>query len=296
MKDILKNFEMYLKIDKGLSEKSVESYCYDIKKFLNFLEDKEISLKRVDEAVLLKFISDLRKNSELSTVARCITSLRLFFKFLEKEYGIDSEVMEIIEPPKKYKKLPEVLDVEEVFKLLDQPDTGTPLGKRDKAMLELMYATGVRVQELIDLKVSDVFLDEGFIRCFGKGGKQRMIPLTTEAKKWLSIYIRDVRPFLKRGRETETLFLNKDGRKLSRMGVWKILRKYVLKAGIRKNVHPHTLRHSFATHLLEGGADIRTVQVLLGHQKISTTEIYTQIDRQRLKEDLKEYHPREKSP
>ncbi|MCX7761359.1 MAG: tyrosine recombinase XerD [Candidatus Kryptonium sp.] len=227
-----------------------------------------------------------------SSISRNVASIKSFHKFLLLESYSKNYPVENIEHPKIKKKPPEVLSIDEVFTLLEQPDTSTPIGIRDRALLEVMYATGVRVSELINLKQIDLFLDMEFIRVLGKGSKERLIPIGKVAIKWLREYQLKVRPKLAKISSGDILFLSRLGKKLTRMSVWKIVKKYALMAGIRKEIHPHTLRHSFATHLLEGGSDLRSVQEMLGHASITTTQIYTHISNETLREIYYLYHPR----
>ena len=225
--------------------------------------------------------------------ARYFSSLKGFFSYLEKNKYIKKNPIEKITAPKLSKKLPSVLNINEIDSILSQPDTNDKLGLRDKAILELFYACGSRVSELINLKISDLFLDDEVIRVFGKGSKERLIPIGSSAIKWINEYLGKSRSgLMKYSKSGNFVFLNSRGTKLSRMGIWKIIGRYVKEAGIKKEVHPHTFRHSFATHLLEGGADLRAVQEMLGHADISTTQIYTHIDRDYIKQVHKQFHPR----
>jgi len=228
-----------------------------------------------------------------TTAARYYSSLKSFFNYLLQNDYIKANPIEKLETPKLEKKLPPVLTVNEVEKILSQPKTEDKLGLRDKAILELFYACGLRVSELIDLKISSLFFDDEIIRVFGKGSKERLVPIGSSAINWINKYLTKSRPILeKKLKSSNFLFLNNHGGKLTRMGVWKIISKYSKEAKINKEVHPHTFRHSFATHLLEGGADLRAVQEMLGHSDISTTQIYTHIDREFIKQEHKQYHPR----
>jgi integrase/recombinase XerD len=228
-----------------------------------------------------------------SSAARYYSSLKGFFTYLFLSRYITENPIEKISSPKLSKNLPSVLTVEETDSVLSQPDTNNKLGLRDKAVLELLYACGTRVSELINIKISDLFFADDVIRVFGKGSKERIIPIGSSAVKWINKYLKESRVLLmKKAKSENYLFLNNRGTKLSRMGVWKIVDRYVKEAGIEKEVHPHTFRHSFATHLLEGGADLRAVQEMLGHADISTTQIYTHIDRDYIKQVHKDFHPR----
>jgi len=295
MAGIIDRFIRHLSWERGSSENTCDSYKRDLEKFLNFLKKKKknpINATRVDIDNFILYLDStgLTKRS----VCRIISSIRVFYNFLLAKGEITASPAVNIETPKFRKNLPSVLSQEEVRRIIETPETSfNPLGLRDRAMFELLYATGLRVSELLDLKLSNIFLDEGFLRQIGKGGRERIVPIGKYAKEWVSAYIRDARPTLKKNKPTkEILFLSRRGSRLSRMGFWKVLRHWAIRAGINKKVTPHTFRHSFATHLLEGGADLRSVQAMLGHASITTTEIYTHVDRERLKEAIKVYHPR----
>ncbi len=262
---------------------------------LSFLETLGITdPSQVNKKDLNSFFSSLNKTGLSSnSAARYYSSIKGFFRYLFIQNYIKENPMEKVSSPKLKKGLPLVLSVTEVDSILARPDTSNVLGLRDKALLELLYACGVRVSELLGLKVSDLFFNEEMIRVFGKGSKERLVPVGRSAVKWVKEYLIKSRPMLEKKHKSENfLFLNKRGTKLSRMGIWKIVDKYVKDAGIKKEVHPHTFRHSFATHLLEGGADLRAVQEMLGHADISTTQIYTHIDREYIKQMHKDFHPR----
>jgi len=294
MGEIIDSFIDYLMAERGSSQNTYNSYKRDLEKFLNFLKKKKknpVNAKRVDIENFILYLESigLKKRS----VCRAISSIRVFYNFLLEEGALKTSPAVNIETPKFTRSLPSVLSQDEVKRIIETPETSfNPLGLRDRAMFELLYATGLRVGELLDLKLSNIFLDEGFLRQIGKGGRERIVPIGKYAKEWVSAYIRKTRPILKKNKSTEILFLSRRAGKLSRMGFWKILRHWTIKAGINKKVTPHTFRHSFATHLLEGGADLRSVQAMLGHASIVTTEIYTHVDRERLKEAIKVYHPR----
>ena len=295
--NLLKEFLTYLKLIRGYSQNTIDSYNRDIQRFLDFLESKGIDdLNDVNKTILSSFFSTLNTiGLSTKSIARNYSSIKSFFRYLSTNDFIQINPAIKFKGPKISVHPPEVLSLSEIDKILDQPNTKTPLGLRDKAMLEFAYATGVRVSELLNLKKSDLFLKDEVVRVFGKGSKWRLVPIGSYAIYWLEQYLTKVRPALvKKLISEDYVFLNNRGRKLSRMGFFKILRGYVLQAGIDKNVHPHTIRHSFATHLLERGADIRVVQELLGHSKISTTQIYTHVDRTMLKDTLIKYHPRGK--
>lgn len=290
-------FLLYLKSIRGYSNNTIESYRNDLKKLFNYFEKLGIDdFDDVTKTHLSSYFSYI-VGSDLSTktIARNYSSIRSFFKFLFINEYIRNNPAIKFKPPKIKQHPPEVLSFEEIEKILSQPDTNTPVGIRDKAMLEFAYATGARVSEIINTKLSDLFFAEEIVRVFGKGSKERFIPIHREAIYWIERYLSKVRPLFYHPLKSKNyLFLNQRGGKLSRMGFHKILKHYVSLAKIDKNVHAHTLRHSFATHLLEGGAEIRVVQELLGHENISTTQIYTHIDREYLREILNTFHPRAK--
>lgn len=284
----------YLIVERGLSGNTVEAYGRDIERYLKFLQGKGIiSPAQVDQGEVVEYLHLLHEcGLATASLARNFSALRTFYRFLLAEGLAIRNPMEHLDRPRLGKRLPTVLDPFEVERLLEQPDTGTPLGLRDRAMLELLYATGIRVSELISLRVSDLSLDQALVKVYGKGAKERVVPIGRKAVEYVSRYLSTVRPKLARRHSREVLFLNWRGKPLSRMGLWKILNGYVKKAGIEREVNPHTLRHSFATHLLEGGADLRAVQEMLGHADISTTQIYTHVDREYLKEVHRTFHPR----
>ncbi len=290
--DYLKNFISFLKIEKGLSENTVISYQADLLKFKEFLKKSKKNIKSISSEFLLDYVKFLySKGLKDSSIARNIVTIRNFLKFLTQEKVIKEELSESLSIPKLWKKLPIYLTEEEVRKLLEAPDTSNPGGIRDRAMLELMYASGLRVSEVINLKIEDVNLEFSYLKCKGKGSKERLVPFGNVAKKWVEEYLLRGRPkFLKK--VNDYIFLNQRGGKLTRQGVWKIIKKYATLVNIDKKISPHTLRHSFATHLLEHGADLRSVQVMLGHSDISTTEIYTFVTQKHLKEVYDKYHPR----
>jgi integrase/recombinase XerD len=291
----LKEYLTSLRLEKNLSKNTIISYKNDLNSFKSFLEIRNISdPSLIKSEHLLAFFKSLFKLGLSSTsAARYHSSLKGFFKFLYSNKYIVENPFERVDSPKINRNLPRVLSVNEVEKILIQPDAENKLGLRDKAVLEVFYACGLRVSELINLKVQDLFLNEEMIRVFGKGSKERLVPIGSSAIKWTEEYMKKGRPLLLKKTKSEGfVFLNQNGSKLSRMGIWKIVVKYSQKAGIQKEVHPHTFRHSFATHLLEGGADLRAVQEMLGHADISTTQIYTHVDRDYIKQVHKEFHPR----
>ena len=292
--DFINSFINHILVEKGLSKNTVESYSRDLNRFLDFLEKKGIPPLEAQANQLIDFLSDLReKGLSARSYTRCLTSIRMFYKYLLTKKLITSTPTANIEIPGFFKKLPSVLSFNEVERLLDAPNTLNAIGVRDKAMLEVMYATGVRVSELVSLKTNDINLQVGYITAFGKGSKQRMIPMGESAMLWVKRYIDNARHVLAKNRNPEALFVSKRGDMMTRQCFWMIIKKYAVIAGIdRKKAKPHILRHSFATHLLEGGADLRAVQTMLGHSDISTTQIYTHVRAERLKEIHKRFHPR----
>ncbi|MDL0419063.1 site-specific tyrosine recombinase XerD [Caldifermentibacillus hisashii] len=296
MKDYLKDFLHYLIVEKGLAENTIQSYRRDISAYLIFIEKKlQITdINHVTRVHIMQFLSCLKDEGKSArTIARHIASIRSFHHFLILDKIVDHDPTVHIETPHPELKLPKVLNTDEVDTLLNTPDLTTTLGLRDKAMLELMYATGMRVSELVNLNINDVHLSLGFVRCLGKGNKERIIPIGKMATEALKEYLEKARPkLINHKNKTDSLFMNHHGQRLSRQGFWKILKQMAVKAGIEKELTPHTLRHSFATHLLENGADLRSVQELLGHSDISTTQIYTHVTKTRLKDVYNQFHPR----
>lgn len=290
----LERFQDFLAIEKGSSPRTGEAYKLDLERFVFFAAQKSArSPLEASPKVLREYVYHLKDlGLAPSSIRRNISALRTYFRFLVNEGHITGDPSERLETPKRWRTLPDVLGVDEVEKLLAAISLDEPLAFRDRAMLEIAYGAGLRVSEWISLSVRDMLLDEKLVRVFGKGSKERLVPLGRNAIGAVAVYLRELRPTLERGEGKGTLFLNSRGKPLSRMGAWKILRKYVDIAGIKKAVSPHTLRHSFATHLLEGGADLRAVQEMLGHSDISTTQIYTHVDREYLRSVHKQFHPR----
>ncbi len=284
----------YLIVEKGLADQTVEAYSSDLSAFLAFLKSHAIkTVHQVDPAVILRYLIDLRTNKRgPRTRARHLVSIRGFYKYLRQSGLVDQNPTRMVDLPKSGLKLPDVLNVDDVARLLTAPDRDTPLGLRDAAMLELIYAAGLRVSELINLDVSAVNLEAGFVRVMGKGSKERIVPFGRQALSALQNYLQHARSCLLKDNASRYLFVARAGKPMTRQGFWKLLKKYTLKAGLRKSVTPHSLRHSFASHLLEGGADLRAVQVMLGHVDISTTQIYTHVAQKRLIEIHQKYHPR----
>lgn len=284
----------YLVFEKGLSEKTIESYSSDLVRHFEFLKEKGIKkIADADTPLILKHLIALRDAGLGSkSCARHLITLRGFYRFLVQEKIIEYDPVRLIDLPKSGLKLPDVLNVKEVILLLNMPDTGKPLGKRNAAMLELLYAAGLRVSELVNLKFLNVNLEACFVRVLGKGSKERVVPIGVYAKEKIDDYINTARPLLLKNRISKYLFVARAGKPMTRQGFWKLLKQYAQQAKIKKKITPHSIRHSFASHLLEGGADLRTVQVMLGHVDISTTQIYTHIAREHLRQMHEKYHPR----
>jgi integrase/recombinase XerD len=291
----LRSYMHFLQLEKNSSPNTIDSYRRDLERYLSYLEDAGIeSPERAGEHTVSRFV---RLLGELGlsprSVSRNLTAVKMFYRFLIAEKEISTDPTGNLDAPRLAKTLPDVLNPDEIGAIIDQPDVAQPLGLRDRAILETLYATGIRVTELTTLKKQHVFADEQFIRVMGKGSKERIVPIGRSALDWIMRYQSEVRGSLTGPRSaTDALFVNFRGSPLSRMAVWSMVRSYTEKSGIGKAVHPHTFRHSFATHLLEGGADLRSVQEMLGHVSISTTQIYTHIDREYLREVHRTYHPR----
>ncbi len=287
-------FINYLVVEKGLSENTVAAYSRDLTLYLEFVQSSGISdIARADTTLVLKHLIALR-NAGLGprSRARHLVTLRGFYRFLVQQKILDANPAQIVDLPKAGLKLPDVLKVDEVLQLLETPNPSKPLGARDAAMLELLYAAGLRVSELIKVGVADINLEAGFVRVLGKGSKERVVPIGLVAKKKIDAYFTSGRPVLLKGRPSPFLFVTRLARPMTRQGFWKLLRQYALKAAVSHKITPHTLRHSFATHLLERGADLRSVQVMLGHVDISTTQIYTHVAQEKLKAVHAQFHPR----
>lgn len=294
MESLIQEFIEYLGHEKGLATNTLESYGRDLRQYCGFLsEDTSQTPETASQATIVAYLMMLRKQGKATaTIARRLAALKAFYQFMLKENYVTKDPTDELSSPKLERKLPKVLTVEEVEKLLNQPDASNPTGIRDKAMLEVLYATGIRVSELVSLNLDDVDFDERFVRCVGKGSKERVVPIGEIAVNSLKAYLSKGRPKLVSNPNENALFLNHHGRRLTRQGFWKIVKKYAAQLGIRKEITPHTLRHSFATHLLENGADIRAVQEMLGHADISTTQIYTHVTKDRLKDVYARSHPR----
>lgn len=295
LRDSLHLYLEFLELEKNAAVNTVASYKLDLGRYLEYLEALKLrSPRQIRSDHVASFLAMLRDvGLSPRSISRGFSAIRGFHKFLVSESITEGNPSETIDSPKLSRSLPDVLNQDEVETILSQPDTAELLGIRDKAILETLYATGMRVSELLTLTQSNVSMEEGIVRVFGKGSKERLVPIGRVARQWITKYLRDVRPTISvKGEGRNVLFLNARGRPLTRMTIWNIVREYTRKAGIDKDVHPHTFRHSFATHLLEGGADLRAVQEMLGHADISTTQIYTHIDREYLKEVHKTFHPR----
>ena len=293
------DFQMYLKIERGLSENSIQSYRLDIQTFRNFLvevQSEEGPLECSKEAVQ-RFIYETAKLMSPHTQARRIAGLRSFFDYLIFESYRKTNPTDLIETPKLGRKLPDVLNTNEIDLLMNAIDLGHPQGHRNRAILETLYGSGLRVSELTELSLSNLFFDEEMIRVTGKGNKQRLVPMGKFSKKYLEVYLKEVRPLQKINHKYQDyVFLNRNGAALTRQMIFSIIQSLAKQIQIKKRIGPHTFRHSFATHLLENGADLRTIQVLMGHESITTTEVYTHLDRQHLKKVMEKYHPRKSNP
>ena len=290
-------FLNYIRVERGLSANTLDAYGNDLFKFKEFLKQRKLGLVKVQRDDVVDFLSSLyRRGLDSRSVARHLVTVRSFFKFLVVDGIVNNDPTMNLESPKIRQTLPSFLSVREVEKLLALPDVNTPLGLRDRALLDVLYSCGLRVTELISLRSDNIDFELGCIRCIGKGDKERLVPIGRKALESVVKYIRDARPFLLRSRRraklSNAIFLNRQGGQLGRVGVWKILAAYGRALGLRKKLTPHKLRHSFATHMLEGGADLRSVQMMLGHADISTTQIYTHVMEDRLKTVYKAHHPR----
>jgi integrase/recombinase XerD len=293
---VISSYLMHVRVEKGLSANTISAYKRDLQKFDEFARKRKLTLESVGRDDLVDFLAGLyRLKLESRTVARQLVTLRNFFRFAQIQELIPEDPSINLESPKIRRHLPGYLRLEEVEKLLEQPDAKTPMGLRDRAMLEVLYSTGLRVSELTSLGVNDLDTKVGCVRCIGKGDKERIVPVGKKALGMVDKYLREGRPQLLRNAKAGSgpaLFINRRGAALSRVGVWKILSAYGRRAGLRVALTPHMLRHSFATHLLERGADLRSVQLMLGHADISTTQIYTHVVEERLKQIYKAHHPR----
>lgn len=291
----IKDYQSYLRIERGLSKNTIENYTFDIERLCLFLENKQIEVSpvKISDDTVQDFIYTVSKEVNPRSQARIISGLKSFFNYLIFEDYRNDSPLELIETPKTGRKLPDTLSVQEIDSLIAAIDLSKNEGERNRAILEAMYGCGLRVSELISLKISDLFFDEGFIKITGKGNKERFVPIGKLTKKYIEIYKNEIRPHLiiKKGFE-DTLFLSRRGNQLTRAMIFTIIKDLAVKVGLHKNISPHTLRHSFATHLLENGADLRSIQLMLGHESITTTEIYVHLDRSFLKEVMHTFHPR----
>lgn len=291
----IKDYQSYLRIERGLSKNTIENYGFDIERLCLFLEVNkiEVSPLKITDETIQQFIYQVSKEVNPRSQARIISGLKSFFTYLIFEDYRNDNPLELIESPKTGRKLPDTLAVQEIDALIAAIDLSSNEGERNRAMLETLYGCGLRVSELVSLKISDLFFDEGFIKITGKGNKERFVPIGKLTQKYIQIYQNEIRGNLtiKKGCE-DTLFLNRRGNQLTRAMIFTIIKDLAVKIGLKKNISPHTLRHSFATHLLENGADLRSIQLMLGHESITTTEIYVHLDRSFLKEVMHSYHPR----
>ncbi len=291
----LKSYQSYLRIERGLSDNTIENYCFDVLKLCDYLQQQSIEVTpvKISEETLQQFIYHISKSVNARSQARIISGLKSFFSWLIFEDYRPDNPLELIETPKTGRKLPDTLSLAEIDSLIGAIDLSTPEGERNRAMLETLYGCGLRVSELVALKISDLFFDEGFVKVTGKGNKQRFVPIGNVTQKYIELYKNAVRTHIgvQKGFE-DTLFLNRRGRQLTRAMVFTIIKDLAVKINLGKTISPHTFRHSFATHLLENGADLRSIQLMLGHESITTTEIYVHLDRRHLTQIINTFHPR----
>ncbi|MBN2400582.1 site-specific tyrosine recombinase XerD [candidate division KSB1 bacterium] len=291
----LDRFLLYLEYERGLAANTILSYRQELEKYFNFLKNRKLHYLLVSENDMIDFIkSQGRRGGAVASQAHLISVLKSFYRFLLKEECLNVNPVANVSLPKKWLMLPAYLSSEDIFRLLDSPDTRTVIGRRDKAIMELMYASGLRISEVVQLKLDDVYLDEGFLRVLGKGSKERIVPFGVKARDSLADYLVHSRPKLLKGAKPPQIFLNYAGALFSRQGLWKLIKAYGQKTGLADRLTPHMLRHSFATHLVENGADLRSVQMLLGHSSIATTEIYTHLAKGQVKKVYDQFHPRSK--
>ncbi|AXT20211.1 site-specific tyrosine recombinase XerD [Flavobacteriaceae bacterium AU392] len=294
----LHDYTYYLKLERGLSQNSINSYALDIKKLIKFIEINKVkeSPLSIDSEIIQKFIYETAKTVNPRSQSRIISGLRSFFDFLIFEGYRETNPLSLIESPKVGRKLPDTLSTEEIDLLIQQIDLSHPQGERNRAIIETLYSCGLRVSELTHLKLSDLFFEEGFIKVTGKGNKQRFVPIDSQTQKYITIYKTEIRTHIPIVSEyRDTLFLNRRGKQLTRAMIFTLVKQLAEKAGIHKSISPHTFRHSFASHLLANGADLRAIQLMLGHESITTTEIYMHIDKSQLKTLMHTYHPRNKN-
>lgn len=296
-KTYIKSYQSYLKIERGLSKNTIDNYTFDLERLCAFLDSNSIAISpiQISEETIQEFIYSISKEVNARSQARIISGLKSFFSYLIFEDYRTNNPMELIETPRLGRKLPDTLSVAEIDGLIDAIDFEKDilLGQRNKAMLETLYGCGLRVSELVTLKISDLFFDEGFVKITGKGNKQRFVPISAITKKYINLYKNEVRVLfpIQKGHE-DTLFLNRRGKQLTRAMIFTIIKDLALKINLTKTISPHTFRHSFATHLLENGADLRSIQLMLGHESITTTEIYVHLDRKHLAQIMNSFHPR----
>ncbi len=294
-KHTLQDYKHYLKLERGLSRNSIENYTLDVEKLMLFLEDNDytISPVSIEKETIQEFIYSISKKVNARSQSRIISGLRSFFNYLVFEDYRQTNPLDLIESPKIGRKLPDTLSTKEIDELILAIDLSKPEGERNRAIIETLYSCGLRVSELITLKLSDLFFEEGFLKVTGKGNKQRFVPIDQQTIKFINIYKNEIRTHLKIENEfRDTLFLNRRGKQLTRAMIFTIVKQLAERTGLKKSISPHTFRHSFATHLLENGADLRSIQLMLGHESITTTEIYMHIDRRHLSEVINKYHPR----
>ena len=291
----IKNFQSYLKIERGLSKNSIENYILDVEKLCKFLDENAITVSpiKIQEETVQQFIYEIAKSVNPRSQARTISGLKSFFNYLIFEDYRPDNPMELIETPRLGRKLPDTLNIDDIDNLIAAINLASPEGERNRAMLETLYGCGLRVSELVTLKISDLFFDEGFIKITGKGNKQRFVPISSLTQKYIELYKNQVRPHvpIQKGHE-DTLFLNRRGKGLTRAMIFTIIKNLAIEINLNKTISPHTFRHSFATHLLENGADLRSIQLMLGHESITTTEIYMHVDRKHLNQIMQTFHPR----
>ncbi|MDD5477147.1 MAG: site-specific tyrosine recombinase XerD [Candidatus Omnitrophica bacterium] len=294
MKELIDSFLDYLSVERALAKNTILAYRQDLNMYLDFMIKRGMeALSKITKNDIVEFMLFEKDNGVSPTsISRRLAAIRMFHRFLSRERVLKSDPTVLIDSPKLWKKVPDTLSLNEVEALISQPQVRDHQGARDRAILETLYATGMRVSESTDLKTNNVNLDIGFLRCIGKGNKERIIPLGKKAIQSINRYLEFSRPYFLKKKNSEYLFINRSGARLSRQSVWKLIKRYAKEAKIKKPIKVHTLRHSFATHLLERGADLRSVQEMLGHSNISTTQIYTHIDKERLKTIHKQFHPR----
>ena len=290
----LEQFLLHLEFEKGFAANTILSYRQELEKYFAFLKKGRLDYLRVEEKHILDFIRETGRSGAVSSQAHLISVLKSFYRYLIQDAFLEFSPVSAVSLPKKWIKLPKYLSIDDVSLLLETPDPSTVIGKRDKAILELMYATGLRISEVVGLKLTDLYLDEGFLRVLGKGGKERIVPCNEISRDCLRDYFDHSRPLLVKQGRPEQVFVNYSGAMFSRQGLWKMIKAYGRKAGLAGRLTPHVLRHSFATHLVERGADLRSVQMLLGHSSITTTEIYTHLAKDQVKKVYDQFHPRSK--